>query len=274
MTATSGNQYGSGLRHARILALTTATGLPAAPAGGVVYEGLQVVGAKAFEVTIPDIRRVTHVGDDRLLATTTLPRIEASTAVLRTARNDYALQAVLTGGKVATIGEATVIGHGTNLQGSEPDICALLFQQTQDAAAKTTRYRSYILPVTKAVLNPTTLNENANEYSYQLTPSAVSKYPWGIAFASGTEGYTSAEMVEAMTEGQPMLVAFTADTAQVDFLFHADRPAVSAAKIHVITKDGVVVTTGITKSTTKVAFDSAPGLGKVIVIWYETALAG
>lgn len=265
MAAPSGKQYGSGFRHARIYELTSG-GLLAASAT-TPYIGLQAVGARAFDITIPQSRRVSHVGDDQLLATTRLPRIEASEATIRVARNDYDLYALISSTLKATIGEALHVGYGTNKQGYEQDVCAMLSQQTIDADTGLTRWRTYIIPVTKLTLNPASLTENANEYTLETTLSGVTKYPWGIAFSNSVEGYTRAEVVEAMTENPVMLTAWEGDGSTLEFDFEASHQAPATGKIHAVTVDGVIATPTLGVDT--LTFAVAPADGAIIVAYHE-----
>ncbi len=276
MAATTGKQYSVGMRHARVYPLD-AIGRIVAP-GTTVYEGLQVTATKAFDMTVPDARRIVHVGDDHIKAQDVLPRIEASSATLRVARNDHDVYAVLTGTKAFVAGEAAGIGYGTDKQGSEPDVAFLLYQQSLDAVAKTRRYRSNILPVSRAIVNPASMNENAVEYQFSLLPQIVTKHLWGIAFTTNVEGFTEAELVEFMTEDIPHVVAFKGDGTALEFSFHASRPAVSTSKIHQVTTTtaaGVTtdVTSTITKAVDKITFagGQAPAATDIVTVFYEYA---
>jgi hypothetical protein len=274
MAATSGKMYPVGLRHARVY-LLDANGVPDATST-TVYEGFEMTGAKAYELTIPDARRIVHVGDDRVLAQDVLPRQEVSSGTLRVARMDYDVYEALTSTHDATIGEAKVIGYGTSKQGNEPSIAALLYQQAKDAVTGVRRWRAYILPSSQAIINPASLNENAPDFAISLLPSAVQKHVWGVAFTEGVEGFTSAEMLESMTEGIPHIVSWKADGAATDFLFHASRPATATAKIHVITTvaaDGTVtdVTSTATKAVDKITIAGPLTSGTKVVAFYEYA---
>ena len=86
MAATSGKQLAVGMRRAVIFALD-ANGYPAA-IGVTAYEGIEVVGPKAFTLTVPDARRIVHTGNDRVLALDYLPPTEPYSVVLRVPSND------------------------------------------------------------------------------------------------------------------------------------------------------------------------------------------
>jgi len=273
MAATTGVQYGVGLRHARLYALD-ANGVPAATAA-TYYEGLEIAAPKAWEMTIPDARRISHVGSDRLMAQDFLPRIEPSSATLRMARADYSIVAAISGVTAYAVGEAAGVGYGTSKQGFEPNIGLLLYQQSLDVN-KLRNYRAYVMPVCRAILNPGSMNENPNEFSVQALPQIVSKHLWGIAYASGVEGFTEAELEEYQAVDIPHVVSFKGDGATTNFLFHTSRQAVSTSKIHVITTMTALgvctdVTGTATKATTGVTISPAPASGVIVTVFYEYA---
>ena len=272
MAAPSGNQYAVGLRHARVYAQTS-YGVPAATSK-TVYEGIQLTGAKAYELTIPDVRRIAHVGDDSVLMQDVLPRQEVSSGTLRVAMANYDAFAILTGTKKATLGEAVSIGYGTNQQGNEPSVTALLYQQSKAAESGVRTYRYYLLPSTQCIINPAGLSENAPEFTVSLLPSSATKYPWGVAFTANTEGFTRAEFLEGEVVGKPHIAAWCQDGTETEWVFHADRPAVATAKIHVITVTttaGVTtdVTGSATKATDKITISPAIAAGSIVTCFYE-----
>lgn len=275
MAATSGKQYAVGMRHARVYALNS-FGVPAATQASTPYEGAQVTAAKAFELTIPDVRRITHVGDDIIQAQDILPRQEPTTGVLRVGRNDHDVYAVVSNTNAFVIGEAAGIGYGTSKQGSEPSIGVLMYQQSKDATLKLRRWRSYIMPSTQAVINPASMNENPPEFEFSLIPDIATKHLWGKAFAAGTEGFTTSEIVEFMTEGISHVLAWQGNGAATNFGFPATKQASSVDKIHAVTTcatDGTVtdVTGTVTKAVSGVIFAVAPGSGVIVTAFYEHA---
>lgn len=268
MSAPSGKNLSVGLRHAQIFALN-ATGLPAATAT-TVYAGLQISGAKTFEVTLPETRKITHSGDDRVLNVDQLPSLDGSSAELRAARNDYDVYALLTDTKELTVGESKIIGMATSKQGNEPQIGMLLFQQSLDAVSGARLWRSFLIPKALVFPKPGGMNENPAEHVFTVQPQVVSKHIWGKAFADADEGYTSAQILEMQTENKPKIVAFKADGTEDEFLFEVAYPAISTGKVTVWV-DGVLTSAGITVSVDKVAFTVAPADGKMIVVLYEYA---
>lgn len=276
MAAPLGKSFPVGMKHVRVYALTS-SGVPAATgADGAVYEGLQIEGAQAFNLDIPDSRRITHTGDDRVLAQDILPRQEPTSGTLTTALNPHSVYAVMSSTKQATIGEASVIGYATDLQGSEPTLGMLCYQQAKEYGTGLRTWRAYIMPSVQAIIRPNSMTADKQEFTYDLIPSSVNHHLWGLGFATGVEGFTEAEILESQTFNIPHVVSWLGDNVVTEFLFHASRQAVSTAKIHAIMSvatDGTVtdITSTATKATDGVTPASKPGVGEIITCFYEYA---
>lgn len=272
MANTSGKQYSVGLRSGRVYELD-ARGIIAA-SSTTVYEGIQLPSVKALELTIPDIRRIAHVGDDRINAQDTLPRIEPSSGVLRVGRNDHDIYALITGTKAFVTGEASGIGYATDKQGTEIDLAMLTFQQSLDAVAKTRRYRSYMFPVIRAVPVPGGMDENPAEYTFNLVPQVATKTMWGLPYDESDRGFLESEFEEYMTESYPHVVAWKGDNNVTKFTFHADRPAVSTDKIHGVWIVDALGTYSVVDATVSLAVDGVtptakPDTGDIVLCFYE-----
>jgi hypothetical protein len=269
MTATSGKQLSAGLRHAVVFELDT-NGYPAASGTGA-YEGMMVNGPKAYTLTIPDVRKITHVGADRALALDFLPAIEATSGEIRAASQDIDLNAFLSGVKDFDVGETHAMMLGTDQQGYEPQVGLLLFQQSLDTSSKLRNWRLHIVPRARVVPVEPGMDENAAEARYSIAPSPSTKHLWGTALATGTEGATEAGIFVGQSEGKPCIVAFKGNNTDDDFLFPADKPSKAAGKI-VIWKNGVklTITTDYTL-TTLVGFHTTavPASGAMLVVYYE-----
>jgi hypothetical protein len=270
MTGVSGKQLGVGLRFATVFALNASDYLAAS--GVSAYEGLQVSGAKAFMVNVPDPRQIVHTGDDRVLQRDVLPSLEGVTAELRAARRDFAMHALLTGTNVNTIGEAETVGMGTDQQGNEPQVGMLLYQQALDADSGKRRWKSYVIPKAVVIPKAAEMNENPQEHVYSVTPYVVSQHLWGTPFSSGSagDGFSQAQVIEMMTEYEPVLVGFRSSGSAQAYSFPADKPAASVDKIHAFA-GGVELTSEITKAVTGITtVGGTPVYGEVISVLYET----
>lgn len=277
MAAPLGKSFPVGMKHVRVYALES-HGLPAATST-TVYEGLQIEGAQAFNLEIPDSRRITHTGDDRVLAQDILPRQEPTSGTLTTAINPHAVYAVMSSTKQATVGEASVIGYATSQQGSEPVLSMLCYQQAKEYGTGLRTWRSYMIPSTQAVIRPNSMTADKQEFTYDLIPSAVNHHLWGLGFAAGVEGFTEAEIVETQTFNIPHVVSWLGDNTETEFDFAAARQAVSTAKINAIIL--VDAATGVAadiraasigaSTTAKVVPTPKPDVGDLLLCFYEYA---
>lgn len=267
MATVTGKMFPVGLRQVIAYELD-ANGYPAA-SGSTSYNGLQMAGAKAFEVVIPDARQITHTGDDRVLQKDALPAQDGSTATVRTGRMDYDVYALFSNTEVETVGEAKAVGYATSQQGNEPQVGLLCYQQAIDDSG-TRSWRSFLFPKAKVMPKPGGMTETPPEHTWQVVPQVVTKNLWGDSFTSGCSGYTSAEMREFMTEGRPHVASFLASGASGSCIFASGyTPAKSTAKVKVF-KNGTDVTSSVTVSTTQVTFTGATQ-NDVFVIFYELA---
>jgi hypothetical protein len=266
MTATSGLQLAVGARYAAVYKLNS-NGRPAAT-GLTAYDGLTFHGPKAFTLNIPEPRKITHVGGDRVLAVDALPPTEAASGEIRVPTDNFDIDAVLTGTKKFTVAEASSLASMTDLQGSEPQVGLLLFQQSLDSATKLRRWRYIIIPVARIVPMTVGMSENPEDTRYMVYMSPTTKHLWGATMTTATEGATEAQFVRGMAEYKPHVAAWLADGTETHFPFATDKQAATITKVDVYV-NGVLTSAGITVSTDKLTFTAAPTLNDEIVAFYE-----
>lgn len=256
-----------GLRYAVVFPLNS-SGRPAA-SGVTVYEGLKVEGPKAFSLNQTEARKITHYGADRVLAVDYLPPNEGVTGELRVGVHDLNMQATLSGVQVNILGEAQLIGHATNKQGSEPQVGLMLYQQALDLVSGARHYRCFIFP--RAICIPATsgMSENPEDVVYRIAPTPSTKHLWGATLTALTDGITEAQYHELSTTGVPNLVAFKGDGTTTVFSFPTASPALSTAKI-TVWKNGTVVSSGMTPAVDKITFTTAPALNDDVDVFYES----
>lgn len=270
MTAVSSFQLPVGLRSVTVFALD-ASGYPAASSTSA-YEGTDFAGPKAFSLTIPEPRKITHTGGDRVLGVDFLPPLESASAELRVGRLDYDVIALLTGVKNYTLGENVGVAYGTDKQGSEPQVGLLLYQQSLALPSGEQSWRAIMLPRAKVIPLPPGMSDNPEEVRFAVAPSVVGAHLWGAALTSVNDGATTAQVIDRSFEYKPKLVAFKGDGSAVAFTFPAAYQAVSTTKIKVWV-DGVLktLTTDYTVTTAAVTFLAAPASGAIVTVLYETA---
>jgi hypothetical protein len=241
------------------------------PPDDSVYEGLEVDGARTFDLTPAEGSYLVNVGNGRLRDTIYRAPREASRAELRVGYSQLDVVAALSGVKVYEIAEAKAIGRLTNLQGSEPDVALLLIQKGHDENGLT-RYLSYVIPKGKCIPISSPFNENALEVRYTVTISNTKKEIWGESYTVLRHGFTENGYLEMVTVGVPKIVAWKANGYDENFSFPAAKPAIDVAKISVWNwNDGTEYEEGVDifRYVDHVDFVSAPTADDIIVAKYE-----
>lgn len=275
MTATSGEMYAVGARRAVLFKLN-ALGYPMdgpspdfyPAAAHTPYEGIEVLGAKSFELNYPAVRKISHVGNDRVLAFDFLPAIEGGSGTLTVAGRSLVLDAMLSGVLPVTVGEAVFAPMITDKQGSESDVGLIVFQQAKDATLRTRRYRMQVVPKGVIAITPPGQNENPAETKYEVAINPTTQHLWGHVFSVADEGCLEAGVVEVMTEGRPNVVAWRADNVETNFDLPTAKPATATAKIHAVYVDGVI-SAAAGSSITQIIPTAKPTAGQIVVCIYE-----
>ena len=71
-----------------------------------------------------------------------------------------------------------------------------------------------------------------------------------------------------MSFGKPKMVAWKGDGTITAFNLPTNAPALATSKM-TVWKNGTIVTTGLTKTTTTLTFTTAPAAGDIVVCLYE-----
>ncbi len=267
MSAPSNKRSGVGFRNCVVFPLNAAN-LPAAT-GTTAYEGFQAAGAKTLTINDPAYRVITHIGDDRAMQIDQLPATNGATAQLHLGRLDDDLEAAFSGLKAFVVGEMNMLLAGvTSQSGFEPTVGLLGYQQALDENGNRV-WHSVMFPRCTVAKHESGFLDQPEDRLYDVVPALATAHIWGTAFATATEGAIQAQIVRAISQYKPALVAFLGDGATTDFLFPASRQAAATGKIKVW-KNGTVVSAGLTLLTSKVTFSVAPALNDLVVVLYET----
>jgi|GEM_PF-1388482 len=252
------------------------------------YTGIEIFAAKTFALTVPGTRKVSHIGNDRLIAVQQFPPQEPITGELGVGAEDLDLVEALSGGTIITNAEGRMLPHGSDLQGNEPNI-GFIFLQDALAESGPQRYRFLIVPSTKAVPRASGAGADPIDYMYDLAPNPVNQHLWGEPLSiladpsdpySGVSesGAETAAFWDGYSEYELRICSWLAQAAQVEFLFPENKQAADTDKIMVSYALGSTwgeVTTGITKAVTGITFDTAPattyGAGTEIHVLYQLA---
>jgi len=253
------------------------------------YCGHELYASKTFSLTVPATRKVSHIGNDRLLKVQQFPPQEPITGEVGLGAEDLDLVALVTGATIITKAGAKGMIYGSDLQGSEPNVGFIMLQ---DALAESgpQRYRNLFVPSTKAVPRSPGLGADPIDMIYDLAPDVVDHHLWGELLSilsdpsdpnSGVSesGATSLAYEELFSAYELRICSFIAQTDQVAFTFPEDKQAVNATDLAVFTAlaDSVVeeAASGYTAATTGVTFNTAPvttyGAGTEVHILYQLA---
>lgn len=270
MTVT-GRQYGVGALQCKIFALN-ASGSPAATSP-TVYAGTRMYGFKSLDLTIPDARRITHVGDDGPIQVDSLPPTEGMSGNAIFAEENSTNIALVSNMNTFTVGAAKMYGLGTDMQGFETQVCMLVYQKTLDNTGAR-NYRTMILPKVILQYKGSPFNENAAEHTFNVTPSYVTSGPWEKTFATGDEGFTRAQAIVFQSLKPLGLAAWLSDDYDTVFSFPTTEQANDAVTPAIaVFVDGVLQTTEIASyAADSVTFTVAPVDDKRIVSLYEIAI--
>lgn len=268
MPTVSGKQFGVGARYCCLYQLNE-SGSPAATSETTAYAGSQLVGLKAFDLTIPEPTKITHMGDDRPLQIDYLPPTEAASGEIRVGRDDQEILALVQGISRVVIGESSLIGLATSEMGNEPQVGLLMYQQSLDEAG-VRNWRWFLIPRATLYAAPGGFSETAAEHRFTVSPAVVSKHLWETAFSLTTEGFVEAQILSGQSRYRPAIAAWLAATGSTSFALPVDSPAANTTKM-VVWVDGVEQTVGVTLGTTQIVFQTAPGNLKRVFTFYERA---
>ncbi len=268
MTAPTERTLNTGLRYACVFELNT-DGTPKAT-NTIAYEGLQFQGSTAYDLNLPDARKLTGLGEDGITQVIYMPPQDGADGKLNVEGSDPFLAALLDGTKIATLGEISLVGMATDQQGFEPRVGLMLYQLATGLVTGKTYWHTHFLPSAKAVRKGGGMNGEKSVTIYQIAPNRVSKHLWGSTFTKDVDGFTSTQIVEAWSNYPVRVASFLADGVEDEFLFPVNSPAISTNGISVFVDD-VLTTVDVTKALSKVTFSSAPTTGKRICIVREVA---
>lgn len=263
----------AGLRRVQVYALDTAGYPDGDQSGANGYEGRMVRGIQSMTLNIPAMRRITHEGQDRVIAQDYLPPNEAASGEFRAAAQDLGLDATLTNTLLDEVAEVTLGGLATDQQGNEIDVCIIVYRQALDTtpgAQQLRRWQHYIFPVARLVPRPGGADQGGKEENiYDLIPTVASKTPWGVDFTVADNGFTETQVLRGTSEYPMMMERFDGDGILTKF--NLSWTPISTAQTAAFV-DGVVAAVSSVNTTTKtVTLSSAPANGSKVVIVYQTS---
>src|SRR5258706_4851660 len=245
-------------------------------ASSTAYRGLEIYGIRAFALPPVAVRIIPHFDGDKVALTQVFPPNTAPTGTITVDGSDTALVAVVSSTTKSTVGLYELVPYLSSSQGSEPNIGLLVYQ----AARKTTGATGWhvmFVPSTTAIPQNGQFGDNNYETTYQLSPSASPNHLFAKAFATGDEGVSTAGLVDGFGLYKPRITAWKADGATLVFTFATGLNAVNTTyDVYKFTASSSLVakvTTGVTKATTGITFDTAhePASGDKLFVLHGVA---
>jgi hypothetical protein len=269
---------GIGLRHVR-LAVRDADGTIEVPAGQTIdeaYAGVQIEGALALTLTVPDPQRVTARGDDRAYYTFQLPPTDLPSGELRVSKTNMAAVALLSGTKEFGSPPVRKVGFATDKQGDEPAIVMWgsrrgIDSETGSAYFGQQIWQTYVLLNALATVRPAAMEDaGVGEFTYALVSNDASADEFGTIFTEAVHGFTTGPFVMVITVDKFFLDAFVGDGAQVTFDLTSTP---SANDLNIVAVNGVVKAdpADYSISGNTITFTAAPAADAKIIAEYTYA---
>lgn len=272
MTVINPTLYPSGDRFGAIFELDQTTGMIKATSATTPYTGVRIVGKKAFALSIPKFRKIYHIDADRVGVADFLPPTEGAGASINASADDFNLDAMISGNKKVTIGEAVQIAGLSSNQGYEPVVGLFLFQQAIDAVARLRAWRSFLIPRAKIVQQSAGMGDREidTQYDCVLIPSTTTIM--GVSLSTSIDGGTDAQLFRLASRGRPAIAAWIGDGYTTTFNLEQPTgvaaPALSTDKL-VVYKNGVVLSAGLSKTVNDFTITGAPLSTDVIGAFWE-----
>lgn len=256
--------------------------------GATAYVGTEVYATKAYAPSLPQPRKVPHVGNDRLLKTQIFPGQEPASAELSVGAEDLDLVAMLGGTIIKTVAGMKMLPHLHDLQGKETKVGLILYQAALSRQTSASGYHFHFISSSKMVVRLNGAGTEPIDFVYDLTINPSENYLWGASLAplaniydplSGVAetGVFEAGVFSGFSEYEPRIAAFIAGASQEIYDFPLSMPAFDATKIAVFTADPADDTATLvnpadyTATVTEVTFDIAPATGDEVIILYQKA---
>jgi len=267
---------GAGLKHVRFWVLDSSGYPDGDQSGATGYDGVRLEGAKSFDSNVPEPEFVTHRGDDRTIAQDSLGATEFERATLTTAKTNLDADAALTDTLVHQLAATIEMGGmGTDKSGSEKDVAIWGWRQALDttkdgASFGNRRYITNLYSKARVIPLGGPMPEGGDDVnSYSVVPTATTKPPWGLAFASGTNDFTESTRLRLVSSFPLMMERWTGNGTLDEFNLVA-TPIATANQL--AWGDGATLTVSAVNTSTDTMTLSAPPANLVkIVSLYETS---
>jgi hypothetical protein len=233
-------------------------------------EGTEFIAPVSFELSLGTPRTIPVVAQGRVKNTFLMPSVDAKSGTLTCAYDSQTLNAMVTGLVQRTLGELKIMAEGTDKEGQEPLVGLLLSQLQAQNEDGLTIWRNVVIPRARlAPLNPA-VNQEPLSRQYTIVASPSTKTLWHETLTLANYGCTSAAQLGIHSENKLNIVAWTGDGAEDEFMFPADKPAISNAKTSVFNFATGAIVSGTTSTPfAKWVAAAAPADGVKLACIYE-----
>jgi hypothetical protein len=267
------------------------TGLGAGPTGSIAAGSTRGMGRyiaiKNASAPNPAARVVNASGDNgRFLQPYTFNPAELGLIALGFGAFDMNAYTAFSKTKLATVGDAYMVGIGTNQPANAAQATLLITADAQDADVAQfgqARFANYFYPL----LNIWSLGENAAEvqaaeFQYNGIPTQAGRSPWGMAFTQAINGFTRSKGVKLVTKFPLTMNRYIVSGTQSSVTFTLDfspttdqtGEAIKAFRFTPSTSSGVAaVMSSVNIATRSVTVTPTSGSfadGDVITVLYES----
>ena len=260
---------GFGVRRGRIYELDT-YGHPKAPSTSP-YIGLNLYGIRAFNLTDPPARIISHFDGDKVAQQQTFPPTDASSGAITIDGSDMDISALVGSVIKRDISGIEILPSMTDQRGNEPLAGILVYQAAKDSAGNI-GWHSRIVPRTTAIKQDGNFGDANYETTYNLAPSASDSHLWGEVMTIGADGTAHAGWIEGFSSNPVMVTAWKANGIVTEFLFEADHQATdNLYSVFRANALGVIVpiTSGLVKTTAMLDFDYAVPTGHILMAIHQ-----
>ncbi|MDD5002375.1 MAG: hypothetical protein PHO55_15500 [Thiomonas arsenitoxydans] len=272
---------GVGVRYAIVFNIDTDTGLPNVDtASATPVQGTLIEGIKTFSPSAAAPQQIPHYGDDRVFAQDQLPPSDLDTFTITTAKSNLALDAMLEGVIVRSVGTAKMKAAATDQRGSEPQLFFATYRQALDTEKGSStlgtkrQWHMVVYPSVRVYPSAQGFEQAATDKTYSATPTSVSKTPFGESMASATDGATESTYFEFTCDYQPRWNAYKGDGTITSFAL--SHPPYSSDYLTVYDNGTEVTPSSVNTSTANPAFtlSDAPDNGNIVMALIQTNVPG
>jgi hypothetical protein len=235
------------------------------------YIGLNLYGIRAFNLTDPPARIISHFDGDKVAQQQTFPPTDAASGSINIDGSDMDVNALVGNVTKRDISGIEILPSMTDQRGNEPLIGLLVYQAAKDSSGNI-GWHTRIVPRTTAIRQDGSFGENNYETIYNLAPSASDSHLWGEVMTDDADGTLHAGWIEAFSSNPVMVTAWKANGVATEFPFDDDHQATDALySVFRANTSGLIVpiTSGLVKTTEMLDFDYAVPANHVLMAIHQ-----